>query len=457
MSALHDTRYARLFFAQVIALIGTGLTTIALGLLAYDLAGGEAGLILGGLLAVKMVTYVVVAPVAGALAHRIPRRAVLVAMDLLRAATVCAMPFVGEVWQVFALVFMLNAASAAFTPTFQATIPDILEDEAVYTGALSLSRLAYDLEKLASPILTAGALMLVSYDGLFLANAVAFLVSAGLVSSVRIPPAETPDTDEGISRSLGRGAWIFLKTPRLRGLLALSMAVAAGGSFVIVNTVVIVRDTFAGGETAVATAFAMAGLGSMLVALALPRLLDRAPDRPVMLAGGSVLVVGLLLVPLISSLEGLLGVWFVLGAGSSLVQTPAGRLLRRSSGRADRPAVFAAQFALSHACWLVAYPLAGWTGARLDLDTAAMILAVITCVSCAAASRLWPPGDPIVLSHEHPAHDHDHPHIHDAHHQHEHEGWEGPEPHRHPHRHGPLKHSHPYVIDTHHRAWPEGA
>ena len=54
----------------------------------------------------------------------------------------------------------------------------------------------------------------------------------------------------------------------------------------------------------------------------------------------------------------------VLGAGASLIQTPAGRLLRRSCHEVDRPRVFAAQFALSHACWLIAYPLAGWLGAR---------------------------------------------------------------------------------------------
>lgn len=40
--------------------------------------------------------------------------------------------------------------------------------------------------------------------------------------------------------------------------------------------------------------------------------------------------------------------------------TPSGRLLRRSAHPEDRPAVFAAQFALSHACWLLTYPLAGW-------------------------------------------------------------------------------------------------
>jgi hypothetical protein len=39
------------------------------------------------------------------------------------------------------LIFLLQAASAGFTPTFQATIPDILPDEKDYTRALSLSRL----------------------------------------------------------------------------------------------------------------------------------------------------------------------------------------------------------------------------------------------------------------------------------------------------------------------------
>ena len=58
----------------------------------------------------------------------------------------------------------------------------------------------------------------------------------------------------------------------------------------------------------------------------------------------------------------LLGLWAVLGVGYSAVLTPSGRLLRRSSGPEDRSALFAAQFALSHACWLVSYPLTGVLG-----------------------------------------------------------------------------------------------
>lgn len=48
LSVLANRTYRHLFLAQVIALIGTGLATVALGLLAYDIAGGNAGAVLGG-------------------------------------------------------------------------------------------------------------------------------------------------------------------------------------------------------------------------------------------------------------------------------------------------------------------------------------------------------------------------------------------------------------------------
>ena len=80
------------------------------------------------------------------------------------------------------------------------------------------------------------------------------------------------------------GTRIYLATPRLRGLLAISLAVAAAGSMVIVNTVVIVKARFGLGESEVAWALAAFGGGSMVAAFALPRLLDKIADRPVMIA-----------------------------------------------------------------------------------------------------------------------------------------------------------------------------
>jgi len=46
LEVLKNTTYRHLFLAQVIALIGTGLITIALALQAYDIAKGEAAQVL---------------------------------------------------------------------------------------------------------------------------------------------------------------------------------------------------------------------------------------------------------------------------------------------------------------------------------------------------------------------------------------------------------------------------
>ncbi len=62
LSILADRTYRHLFFAQIIALLGTGMATVALGLLAYDFAGDRASLVLGTIFTIKMIAYVVVAP-----------------------------------------------------------------------------------------------------------------------------------------------------------------------------------------------------------------------------------------------------------------------------------------------------------------------------------------------------------------------------------------------------------
>lgn len=389
LSVLANRTYRHLFLAQVVALVGTGLLTVALGLLAFELAGAQAGAVLGTALAIKMIAYVTIAPVAAAFTQRLPRRVVLITLDMVRAGVALALPFVTEVWQVYLCIFVLQAASAGFTPTFQAVIPDILPDERAYTQALSLSRLAYDLESLASPMLAAALLAVMSYHDLFVGTVLGFVGSALLVLSVQLPSPKTAQAG-GIYDRTTRGLRLYLGTPRLKGLLALNLAVAAGGSLVFVNTVVYVQGGFGLDDRATALALAAFGGGSMLVALALPRLLDKWPDRPVMLAGTGILIVGLLCSPFLSTYGGLLFVWGALGIGYSLTLTPSGRLLRRSSEPEDRPALFAAQFALSHLCWLLTYPLAGWAGARLGLPVTALMLCALAALGLVLAVKVWP-------------------------------------------------------------------
>ncbi len=434
LSTLKNPTFRHLFAAQLVALLGTGLATVALGLLAWQLAGDNAGAVLGTALAIKMVAYVTLAPLAAAIAERLPRRAFLVGLDLIRAGVIAFLPFVSEVWQIYVLIFFLQAASAGFTPAFQAVVPDVLKDEGDYTNALSLLRLTEDLEQLASPMLAALLLTVVSFPALFAGTVLGFVASALLVVTARLPNRARVEGSP-FWADVTKGIRIYTRTPRLRGLMVMEAAVAAAGSMVYVNTVVLVQARLGLGEEAVALAFAGFGAGSMLAAFLLPRILDRLDDRPVMIGGAALMVAGVALVPMVGSLGMLIALWAAIGFGFSLTQTPIGRIINRSAHDTDRGAVFAAQFALSHACWLVTYPLAGWIGAGAGLSVAAITLAIIGAAALTAVLRLWPADDQNILRHDHPDLPPDHPHL-AAHGQH---------------------HAHAVAIDDLHRRWPKGA
>lgn len=441
LSVLAHRTYRHLFLAQVVALVGTGLATVALGLLAVDIAGADGGAVLGTALAIKMIAYIGVAPVVGAYASRLPRRAFLVMMDMVRALVALALPFVDQVWQIYLLIFALQSASAGFTPTFQATIPDILPDERDYTKALSLSRLAYDMESLISPMLAAALLAAMNFHWLFAGTAIGFVCSAMLVVSVTLPKAKPARSQAGIYANTTRGARIYLKTPRLRGLLAVTLAAAAASAMVIVNTPVLVRELLGLGQSEVAITLAAFGGGSMLTALVLPRALDQVSDRSIMLSAAAVSTAALAVLAGTWTFResanywpALLVGWFVLGMAYSASVTPGGRLLRRSSDARDRPALFAAQFALSHVCWLIAYPLAGQVGAIAGMTGAFAAAATLAAIGTILALLVWPAQDPEIVPHTHDDLPPDHPHLRDGH--------------------AGGAAGHAFVIDDEHPRWP---
>lgn len=392
LRVFRNPTYAKLFSAQVIALLGTGLLTVALGLLAFDIAGDAAGSVLGTALTIKMVAYVGVAPLIAAVVDRLPKKAVLVTADLIRLAIAVMLPFVTEAWQIYVLVFVLQSASATFTPAFQSLIPSVLPEPEDYTRALSLSRLAYDLEALLSPTIAAVLLTLISYNHLFVGTAVGFACSAILVLLSRLPAR----TDDGpvlpFWQRLPLGAKVFARTPTLRFLMLTNIVVAAGTAIVLVNSVVYARGVFGLGDQSLALALACYGMGSLVVALNIPWLVDKLGVIRTMITGAVVITAGLAVAVIVTAVATstgagwyvLLGTWVLLGIGTSLVNTPSSRLLADASTTANRNLVYTAQFALSHACFLVTYPIAGWLGAA-NLTGAAIALLILAAVVGAIA------------------------------------------------------------------------
>ncbi len=393
---LRDRRFAALFGSQVASLVGTGVLTVALALLAVRLEGDEAARILGIALTIRIAAYVIVSPIASALLTGRSSRGILLAADAARLVVAAGLVLATEEWHIYLAIVLLQSASAVFTPTYQAVIPVVLADEGDYTAAQSLSRLAYDLESLLSPVIAALLVLVLPAPALFAVTAAGFLLSGlgVLLSRITVPAGGGV---EPFRSRLTRGVRLLAGTPSLRFLAVLDAATAAVFATVLVSTVVLLLEAGAADpvdpSAPLAVALVLFGAGSIVVALLLPRILRRLTDRTAMAAGAVLAALALGATAALAltgalSLPGVAVLWFLLGAASCAISTPSARIIRRDAAAADRPAVFAARFSTSHAWYLVTYPVAGLLGAAVGPGLATAALALLCLLALGAALAL---------------------------------------------------------------------
>ncbi|PVB62554.1 MFS transporter [Labrenzia sp. 011] len=433
LNPLRHSTFRYLFASQVLSLTGVGLMTAGLSLAAWRIGGAsQAGPILGLFFALKMIAYVGFSPLAQAALSRIPRLRALIGLDVSRLLFMVPLALASSWWEIAVLAFLFFAVSSAFTPLFQAMIPAVLPDKETYSEALALSRIAYTLESILTPILVGAALMFMHTEYLFGLAALGFVGSAVCILLSRAGrEVQTHNQDPFLTRAV-RGLWIYARTPRLRGLFVLNFGLSLVMAWILVNTIVYAGSRFEDAERVYPWLMGGYGVGAALMAFVLPSLLRNFPERQVMAAGTFIFAVFSPLILLEPTLPELVVLWGAFGAACTLTLTPGGLVLTRSASDADRPAVFAAQFSLSHAGWLVAYPLAGWMGAAFAPASALIMLAILASLVTIAGLAVWPAKDPDLREHSHPDLPPDHPHIVSAHR---------------------GVHAHPFYIDELHPRW----
>lgn len=388
-----ERAYWRLFWGQALGLVGTGVATVALALLAYRLVGRDAAAVFGTALAIKMATYVFLTPIAAAFVRRLAPGPLLLGLDLARAALLVYLPFVQTVPGLFLLILAFQVCSAVFVPTAQAVTSELLPDEQDYAEALARSRLAYELEGVLSPATASLLLFVMEAPFLFDVAAVAFLASAWLLAGAGFPRSAVGPA-EGPLRSVRRGLSTYFAEPSLRALAALNLAAALATATVTVVTVHLVRTELDGTERMMTAALVAAGAGSVVGAVLVPLLTDRLPLRATMLAGGLGIGLVLLLGTAGPSFWAALPLWTALGLAGALAVTPAGMLVRDLAPPAEKLGLYATQFALANAASMLAYPAAGWLSAELGSRPTLAIFAVLALAAVAAAARLWPASEP---------------------------------------------------------------
>ena len=385
LSVLSEKSFRNLFFAQNFSLLGSGLATIAISLLAFDLTGRNAALILSGLFTIKMFIYVIFSPFAGAIADKFDTKKYLIIQDVIRAIAAFGLIFVSEIWHLYIIILLIYLSTAAFTPIYQSAIPKIFKDETDYTKALSLFRIAQDMENILSYALATLLLLFLNYNLLFVGTFIGYFVSALLISAIIFPflSKTSGEKENNFSINLTLGIKRYLSISELRGLMFLNLAVSAGGSMILVNTIILVRSSLELSEIAFSITMLIFGAGCIFAAIIIPYLSKEMTASRIMLIGSNLL--SLVFVALAFWLIifdfiwlVLLLAWFISGFGYTLLLTPMGRVIRKVSSVDEFSQVYSAQFSLSHLCWLFMYPLSGYlmttSGGSFTLLTLALLM-----------------------------------------------------------------------------------
>ena len=380
------------------------MTTVGLALFAYQLTRGvSVTAVIGNALTLRILAFLLFSQPAGVIADRVSRKKILIAADVIRFALLALFPFITAVWQIYALIFAINAATAFFTPTFESSIPEIVGGEQ-YVKALSLSRVATDVEAVAAPALAGLLVAVLGLRWVFWFDAFTYLVSASLVALTAMPYIRRslpPISVGNFLTELTTGTRILLREASLRQALILSIAEATAGAAAIVATISYVRDVLYRGETTFAFVMAGVGFGSSVTAILLGRVTGRyemGSRDPSILHGrrhkwasrallGGGLVLGLLLLPdvLKPPLIAFGFLWMLNGAGQALIAIPSSTLLAEHTSESERGRAYAAHFALTHFFWLLSYPTIGHASAKwgspLTFTGAGAVCLIVTAVA----------------------------------------------------------------------------
>ncbi|GGU96930.1 hypothetical protein GCM10010495_03990 [Kitasatospora herbaricolor] len=185
LSALNHPQYRLLFGGQLLSSFGDWIDFVALiSLVAYQWEAGAGGLAVVS--AAAAVPWMLVAPFAGVWADRLPQKQVMIGCDLARAALVLGYLLAPNLPVLVVLVVAKVAVSTLFVPAQQSTVTLVVPKSALL-AANSLSGFVTQVCKIAGPALGGVLLAVTSPQGAFVVDAATFLLSALILSRLRLP------------------------------------------------------------------------------------------------------------------------------------------------------------------------------------------------------------------------------------------------------------------------------
>jgi MFS family permease len=300
LAPLRERNFRLLWFGQAVSAAGDSLVPVAFAFAALQV--GHTASALGLVLAASTAARVVVLPVGGVWADRLPRQLVMLSSDTIRAIGGLTLAAVllsgqGKLWILIVLAIVDGAAGAFFMPASGALVPQTVTADRLQQ-ANALMGLSRSTTSVAGPAISGILVALVGPGWVFAIDAATYVVSAISLALLRVPPLETRPRTSFWSELVA--GWRAVSSRRwfLTNLVSHALWNFAIAAFFVLGPVVAKQHL--GGASAWGLIAASLGAGSVIGGLVALRV---TPRRPLVVANLALTLSGLQILALVPPLS----------------------------------------------------------------------------------------------------------------------------------------------------------
>lgn len=274
---LRHRNYTLVWSAGLISNIGTWVETVAVGDL-VALRTGQAGWT-ALVAAAGFLPMGIMGPIGGAIADRVDRRRMLIAMtaaQMVFAAILSALSFTGNASPgvVIVVVFAAGCVAGLGFPAYAAMLPDLVPADELL-AAMSLSQAQWNLGRVVGPALAGIAIALGSYTTAFALNTVSFAAMLVALQMLHLATRAKATDETRLWTRIRVGARAARAEPGVRSAILMISVVALTASPFIALIPAMARVRFNGSSSLTSWFVTAQGVGAVAGALLLPVLAAR--------------------------------------------------------------------------------------------------------------------------------------------------------------------------------------
>jgi MFS family permease len=267
--ALAKPRFRLYAAGHTVTVIGGWVQQVALAWLVFRLTQSIFLLGLTGFL--LNIFFLLLGPVGGLAADRLPRLKLLIGIDLFLAAcsallAAMAAASVGNIAAYLAVAAIIGIANAFEMPVRQTLIRVIVEERAVVTSALGVSAMVFNIGRMVGPAVAGLVLAYVSEAWCFAINAVCYGGIIAALLAMRLP-AELPRGRDASAGAFPQGFAasfsVLLAFPAVRYLLPTVVAIGLFATPYVPLMPSVVAHFFDGQSSTVGALMSAAGVGAL--------------------------------------------------------------------------------------------------------------------------------------------------------------------------------------------------